>query len=270
MAFLGLADRVCVVTGGGSGIGAETAHYLSSARARVAILDRHADAAAEVAAQIVAQGGRAIGIEADVGSRASVVAAAARVEQVLGPAHVLVNNAAIRHRESLLSIGTDAWDRLMAVNLTAPLVCTQVFAAQMIAAGHGGSVVHVASMAGHNPLPGSGSYSVSKAGLMMLSRALAVELGAHGIRSNSVSPGFVRTPANEGAYRDPQRTAARERAVPVGRIAQPVDIARVIAFLASDVSAYVDGQDILVDGAIGSTLMHLAPSLAADKLAPAG
>ncbi len=254
-----LENQVCVVTGAGSGIGAETARLFASAGALVAVVDRDPASAAAVAAEIDSTGKRAIAVVADVGVAASIMAAAERVAKELGPCRVLVNNAAVRHRAELMDISLDAWNNLLAANLTGPLICTQAFAAQMIAAGLGGSIVHVASILGHHPQPASGSYAVSKAGLIMLSRVLALELGKHRIRSNVVSPGFTRTPHTEAAYLDAEVSAAREGMVPLGRVASPADMAQVIAFLASDRAAYVDGQDILVDGALGSSLMSHMP-----------
>lgn len=253
------AGRVCVVTGAGSGIGAETARLFASAGARVAVVDRDADAAESVADRIRADGASAIGICADVGAAAAVAAAARRVADELGPCRVLVNNAAARYRAALLQADLQAWNALLNVNLTGALVCTQAFAPQMIAAGQGGSLVHVASILGHHPMAESGAYSVSKAALIMLSRLLSIELAPHRIRSNAVSPGFTRTPHTEAAYRDPQTAAAREAMVPAGRVAAPRDMAQVIAFLASDRAAYVNGQDLLVDGGLANTLMGLVP-----------
>lgn len=257
--WLRLAGQVCVVTGGGNGIGAETARLFASAGALVAVLDRDPDSTAAVAAEIEASGNRAIGVVADTGAAETVKAAADRIQKELGPCRVLVNNAAVRHREALVDISLDAWNRVLGVNLTGALICTQAFAPQMIAAGQGGSIVHVASILGHHPQPESGAYSVSKAGLIMLSRALSLELAQHRIRSNVVSPGFTRTPHTEASYRDPETAAARQRMIPVGRVAAPVDLAHVIAFLASDRSDYIDGQDVLVDGGVGNTLMNMVP-----------
>ncbi|HSV77748.1 MAG TPA: SDR family oxidoreductase [Ramlibacter sp.] len=263
--WLGLAGRVCVVTGAGSGIGAETARQLAALGAAVAVLDRYGDPAVQVAAEIEKSGGRAIAVEADVGQADSVAAAAARVQKELGPCRVLVNNAAIRHRGRLLEIKLDEWNKLQGVNLTGALICTQAFAPQMIAAGQGGSLIHVASLIGHNPQVASGAYSVSKAGMMMLSRVLALELADHGIRSNTVSPGFTRTPPNEASYQDAATAEARQRMVPAGRIAGPIDLANVIAFLASDRSSYINAEDILVDGGVDSTLMNTVPKVEAKK-----
>jgi NAD(P)-dependent dehydrogenase (short-subunit alcohol dehydrogenase family) len=256
MQWLGLDGRVCVVTGAGSGIGAETARELARAGARVAVLDRDDAAAANVAAEIERDGGRAISTCADIGQPDSVLDAAKRVERELGPCRVLVNNAAVRHREPLMGLPLDAWNRVLAVNLTGALVCTKAFAAQMIAAGSGGSLIHVASIIAHYPQGGSGPYCASKAAMITLSRTLTLELAAHRIRSNVVSPGHIRTPATEAAYRDPELAAARQRAVPAGRVGAPADLANVIAFLASDRSGYINAQEILVDGGVSSTLME--------------
>ena len=258
-AWLGLAGRVCVVTGAGSGIGAETARQFAAAEALVAIFDIDGASATAVAAEIERSGGRAIGLQADVGQPESVAAAAAKVQAELGPCRILVNNAAARHKDALLDISLAAWNRVLGVNLTGALICTQAFAPQMIAAGCGGSLVHVSSIIGHHPQSNSGVYGVSKAGLAMLSNLLTVELGQHGIRSNVVSPGFTRTPANEAAYRDPETAASRQRMIPIGRVATPTDLAHVIVFLASDRAGYIDGQDIEVDGGLGKTLMNQVP-----------
>lgn len=253
--WLGLKDRVCVVTGAGSGIGAESARELARAGAWVAVLDRDGAAAAEVASEIQKNGGQAIDVCADIGQPDSVFDAARRVEQVFGPCRVLVNNAAIRHRQPLMELPLDEWDRVMAVNLTGALVCTKAFAAQMMAAGHGGSLIHVASLIAHFPQSGSGPYCASKAAMITLSKTLTIELAPHRIRSNVVSPGSIRTPASEVIYRDPDLAAARASAVPAGRVGVPVDLAHTIAFLASDRSSYINAQEIVVDGGIGCTLM---------------
>lgn len=258
-AWLGLEGQVCVITGAGSGIGAETARQFARAGALVAILDLDGDSAASVAAEIVRSGGRAMGLQADVGHPESVAAAAAKIQTELGACRILVNNAAARHKDALLDISLAAWNRILGVNLTGALICTQAFAPQMIAAGKGGSLVHVSSIIGRHPQSNSGAYGVSKAGLVMLSNLLTVELGEHGIRSNVVSPGFTRTPANEAAYRDPETAAARAGMVPIGRVATPTDLAQVILFLASDRASYIDGQDIDVDGGVGRTLMNQVP-----------
>lgn len=259
MAWLGLAGCVCVVTGGGSGIGAETARRLAQAGAAVAVLDRHEAGACGVASEIINAGGRAIGLAAEVTQPASVAEAAARVRQTLGACQVLVNNAGVLSGGALMDLGLEPWNQLLSVNLTGALICAQAFGRQMIEAGQGGSMVHVSSIAGHCPMPDGGAYSVSKAGVKMLSRQLSVELAAHGIRSNVVSPALVRTPLSEFAYQDPAIARQRARLVPVGRVCEPEELAATILFLASDRASYISGQDLLVDGALSQTLMTFIP-----------
>jgi NAD(P)-dependent dehydrogenase (short-subunit alcohol dehydrogenase family) len=257
--WLDLQGTICAVTGAGSGIGAEVARQLAAAGAWVALLDRNHDAAVEVTQTILQDGGTARAIHTDIGDPASVTLAASEVLAHLGPCRVLVNNAAVRHRAGLLDIRLEDWNRVLSVNLTGALLCTQAFGAQMVASGGGGSIIHVSSLVSHHPQFDGGAYSASKASLNMLSRTLALELGQHRIRSNVVSPGFVVTPANAASYSDPVIAQARREMVPARRIADPVDLANMVLFLASERSSYVDGQEIQVDGGVSLTAMSRAP-----------
>ena len=256
--WLQLEGKVCVVTGAAGGIGIGIARELAQVGARVALLDRDEPGAAKAAADIASTGARAIAVACDITDKADVERAAATVGRELGRCDVLVNNAATIYAAALMDIELERWNRLMAVNLNGFLLCAQAFGRQMIAAG-GGSMVHVASISGRVPQPYSGPYSISKAGVRMLSQLLAVELGEHRIRSNVVSPAMVRTPLTEGIYQDPSVLKKRESIVPAGRISGPKDIAEVVAFLASPRSGYVNGQDVLVDGGLSSTWLSLIP-----------
>lgn len=256
--WLQLENKVCVVTGAAGGIGAEIARELAAVGARVALLDRDEAGAVAAAATIAESGARTLAVACDITDLASVEAAASRVERELGRCDVLVNNAAMIYAEALMKIDLAKWNQLMAVNLSGFLLCAQAFGRQMIAAG-GGSMVHVASISGRIPQPYSGPYSVSKAGVRMLSQLLAVELGEHRIRSNVVSPAMVRTPLTEGIYQNAAVLKKRESIVPAGRVSGPRDIAEVVAFLASPRSGYVNGQDILVDGGLSTSWLTLIP-----------
>lgn len=256
--WLQLEDKVCVVTGAASGIGAETARQFAAVGARVALLDRDEAGARALAEAIAQSGAKAMAVACDVTDPARVDLAAQAVQRELGACDVLVNNAASIYADALMNIDLAKWNQLMAVNLGGFLLCAQAFGRQMIASG-GGSMVHIASISGRVPQPYSGPYSVSKAGVKMLSQLLAVELGEHGIRSNVVSPAMVRTPMSEVIYRDPAVLGQRERIVPAGRISSPADIAEVVLYLASPRAGYVSGQDVLVDGGLSTAWLTLIP-----------
>jgi NAD(P)-dependent dehydrogenase (short-subunit alcohol dehydrogenase family) len=258
--WLGLAGSVCVVTGAGSGIGAGTAREFAALGASVAVLDRDGDAASRIASQIRQTGGKALDVMADVQSEAEVASAAEKIRRELGPTRVLVNNAAVvGYVGSLMDGDMQRWNQTLGVNLTGALICARMFGRQMIDAGQGGSIVNVASICGRLPLTGGGGYSVSKAGLIMLTRMLALELAEHHIRCNAVSPGLVHTPATELAYSDAKVAEARRNMIPLGRIANPDDLAGVVAFLASSRSGYINGEDFLVDGGLSQSLLALIP-----------
>ncbi|MEC3947673.1 SDR family NAD(P)-dependent oxidoreductase [Sphingobium sp. HWE2-09] len=256
--WLGLEGKVCAVTGAASGIGAEIARRLANAGAPVALLDRDFDHALEVTADIERSGGQAVAISCDVADKHNVERAAVEVERTFGPCEVLVNNAATLYPGAIMDADLDRWRQLMDVNIGGYLLCAQIFGRQMMAVG-GGSMVHVGSLSGQVPQAFSGPYSVSKAGVAMLSRLLAVELGDHHIRSNLVSPGMVRTAMTEMIYRDPVALRKREAIVPARRIGSAPDLAEVVLFLASKRSAYINGQDIVVDGGLSTAWLTLVP-----------
>ncbi|WP_269502144.1 SDR family NAD(P)-dependent oxidoreductase [Burkholderia sp. IMCC1007] len=261
MSWLGLAERTCVVTGGARGIGSETVRQMAAAGAKVAVVDRTEALCADVINEVRLAGGTAIAIGCDVSDAGSVALAAKTVLRELGAAHVLVNNAGIGGggRTALLDASVDEWNRLLSINLTGAFLCAQAFGAQMRDAEHGGTMVHVASIGGDIAIPNGIAYSVSKAGVLMLSRQLCLELAPFGIRSNCISPGLVRTPMSEAYYRDEGRLQARNKAVPSGRIATPRDMAEAILFLSSDRSGYVNGEDLLIDGGLSQVVMANIP-----------
>lgn len=261
MSWLGLSGRVCAVTGGAGGIGSETARQMAAAGATVAILDRTRELCTEILSDILLAGGTAIAIDCDVSDPASVARAAETVLHELGPAQILVNNAGIggRGRVALLDASPDEWQRLLSINLTGAFLCAQAFGAQMRDAGNGGTMVHVASIGGNIAIPKGVAYSVSKAGVLMLSKQLCLELAEYRIRSNCISPGLVRTPMSEAYYRDKDRLRARNASVPTGRIATPNDMAEAILFLASDRSAYINGEELLIDGGLSQIVMANIP-----------
>lgn len=256
--WLGLRDRVCVVTGAGSGIGKAIAIGLAQAGSRVVLLDLDKAGAEAVANEITGIGGQAVAMACDTSKPGDITAAAERSAKEMGPCDVLVNNAGILRPGPLDSVSLELWNQIIAVNLTGYFLCAQAFGKQMIAQKKG-AMVHIASIAGKQPQPYSGAYSVTKAGVIMLSRQIALEWGPFGVRSNAVCPGTIRTPLSEDFYKAPGVVAAREKIIPIGRIGYPKDIADTTIFLASARAAFVSGEDVLVDGGLEKTIMGLIP-----------
>jgi glucose 1-dehydrogenase len=258
MSWLGLENRVAVVTGAASGIGEGVALELARNGMRVAALDLDLAGAEATAAEAVSFGSDAFALRVDVSDVESVAGAADAVLARWGTVDVLVNNAGITGSGALADVAIEDWQRVLDVNLTGYLRCAQKFGAIMRRQA-GGSVVHVSSIAGINPQARSGGYSPSKAAIAMLSRVLAIEWGPDGVRSNAVAPGMTLTPMGEELYRVPGVLEARSAAVPLGRIAAPQDIADACCWLASARSSHVTGQEIAVDGGFGQTLMNHVP-----------
>ncbi|SAK45761.1 Short-chain dehydrogenase/reductase SDR [Caballeronia pedi] len=256
--WLGLESGVCVVTGAAGGIGRAIARTFADAGARLALLDRDEAGCHEAADALHANGVDVIAITCDIGDAASVNRARDQVERKFGHADVLVNNAGLLRAGGIEDIGLDAWNAMLAVNLTGYMLCAQGFGRGMLARG-AGSIVHIASVAAHHPQTWSGAYSPSKAGIAMLSRQIAAEWGARGVRSNTVCPGMIRTPLSQAFYEQGDVEARRSAMTASRRIGEPRDIAEVVAFLASRRAAYVNGAEVSVDGGFECMLMDLVP-----------
>ncbi|WP_405866972.1 MULTISPECIES: SDR family NAD(P)-dependent oxidoreductase [unclassified Streptomyces] len=244
-------DKVALVTGGGRGIGAAIADALAAAGASVAVCDMDAEAADKVAAGLVERYGvRATGVGADISDGTAVRAAVEQVAAELGPVDVLVNNAAVDVIGRFVDSTEETWDRIIAVNLRGTITMTRAVLDSMIERDDG-RVILIASDAGRVGSSGEAVYSATKGGIIAFGKALAREVARHGITVNSVCPGPTDT-ALLGQVADYSQKMydATVRAIPLRRVAQPAEIAGVVAFLASDAAAYMTGQTLSVSGGL--------------------
>jgi 2-hydroxycyclohexanecarboxyl-CoA dehydrogenase len=242
-------SRVAAVTGGASGIGLGVARHLVADGHRVAVLDRDRAGAEEAAAELEAQGGKAVAVEVDVADRASVDAAFARVRAELGPVEILVTSAGVESFDALLDITPETWDRIIAVNLTGTFTCVQAAVPDMLAAGWG-RIVTISSSSAQSGAPNMTHYAASKGGVISLTKSLAVELARSGITVNTIPPSLVDTPMARQAEAagDFPGVDVVGPMVPVGRAGTPADIAAACSFLCSDGGSYITGQLIGVNG----------------------
>lgn len=242
-----LADKVAVVTGGGSGIGAACAAVLARYGAVVAVLDVGAASAEEVAASVVRDGGRARAYAVDVTDEAAVDAAFAAVVDDLGGVQVLVNNAGLAvPMVPLADLDVDTWRRVMALNVDGVFFCLRAALRIMREAGTG-SVINMSSVLGTVGRHHSAAYVASKHAVVGLTRGAAIDHGPDGVRVNAVGPGFIRTPLLESRHSE-QGLEQLAAGWPLRRVGRPEEIAELVAWLASDTSSYVTGAYLPADG----------------------
>ncbi len=242
-------SRVAVVTGGASGIGLGVARRFVQDGYDVAVLDRNGAGAEAAAAEITAEGSRALAVEVDVADRRSVEAAFARVRADLGPVAILVTSAGIESFDPLLEITGEKWDRILAVNLTGTFSCVQAAVPDMLTAGWG-RIVTISSSSAQSGAPNMAHYVASKGGVIALTKALAVDLARNGITVNTIPPSLVDTPMARAAEAvgDFPGVDVIGPMVPLGRAGTPADIAAACSFLCSEGGSYITGQIIGVNG----------------------
>jgi NAD(P)-dependent dehydrogenase (short-subunit alcohol dehydrogenase family) len=242
-------SRVAVVTGGASGIGLGVARQLVADGHRIAVLDRNGAAAEAAAAELGAQAANTLAVEVDVADRACVDAAYQEIRAELGPIEIVVASAGIEAFTPLLDITPEAWDRIIAVNLTGTFTCVQLAVPDMIAAGWG-RIVTISSSSAQSGAPRMAHYAASKGGVISLTRSLAVELARQGVTANTISPSLVDTPMARQAEADGDFPGVDVVApmVPVGRAGTPADMAAACSYLCSEGAGYITGQVIGVNG----------------------
>jgi 3-oxoacyl-[acyl-carrier protein] reductase len=250
----GVQDRVALVTGAAQGIGAAVAKRLAADGARVAVLDLQEGAAQQVADEIKAAGGTAIGLGADVSRREQVQAAVDRVVGEFGGLQILVNNAGVLRDNLLFKMSDDDWTVVMEVHLRGSFLCSQIAQKHMVEARYGRIICMSSTSALGNR--GQSNYATAKAGLQGLTKTMAVELGPFGITANAIAPGFIETAMTKATAERigttiEQMREATAAAVPVRRGGVPEDIANAVAFFAGEEAGYVTGQVLYVDGGRG-------------------
>jgi len=256
----GLEGKTIIVTGGATGIGAAIATSAALAGAKV-IVDYvvSPEQALAFAATLASEDseGSVEAFDADVSKVDQVQALVAEAVRRYGRLDVMVNNAGIETRQSLLDTTEAAYDKVLGIDLKGAFFGAQAAARQFIAQGGGGVIINISSVHEDWPMPGNAAYCVAKGGMRMLTRNAAVELGEHGIRVVGVAPGAVNTPINAQTAADPAAMARLDAAIPLGKMALPEQIGDVVAFLASDAASYITATTVVVDGG----LMQSSPGL---------
>ena len=255
---MSLKGKVAIVTGGNSGIGLSIVLELAKQGANIVIdYVAHPEATDELVKQVLALGDCAVGVKADVSKVADLKLLIATAVEKFGRVDIMVNNAGIETRTSVLDTTEEQYEKVLAINLKSAFFGTQLAAQQMIKQGGGGRIINITSVHEDWPMPGNTAYCLSKGGMRMLTRTAGVELAPHNILVVGVGPGAVATPINLGTMNDPVLLKKLNSAIPLGRMAQPSEIGSVVAFLASDAASYIAATTIFADGGI----MQSSPGL---------
>jgi len=253
-----LHGKVAVVTGGNSGIGKAVVLALAEAGANIVIdYVSNPEATEDLEQQVAALGDKAIGVDADVSKVADLEMLIAKTVEAFGRLDIMVNNAGIETRTSILDTTEAQYERVMDINLKSAFFGTQLAAKQMIKQGGGGRIINMTSVHEDWPMPGNTPYCLSKGGMRMLTRTAGVELGPQGVQVVGVGPGAVATPINTSTMNDPEKMRTLDAAIPLGRMAEPSEIASLVAFLADEGASYLTATTVFADGGI----MHSSPGL---------
>jgi glucose 1-dehydrogenase len=253
-----LKGKVAVVTGGNSGIGQAIVLGLAGAGANIVIdYIAHPEATEALERQVAALGDEAIGVDADVSRIADLHKLVDRAVSAFGRLDIMVNNAGVETRTSVLDTTEDDYEKVLRINLKSAFFGTQLAAKQMVAQGGGGRIINITSIHEDWPMPGNTAYCLSKGGIRMLTRTAGVELAPHGICVTGVAPGAVATPINLVTMKDPHLMARLNAAIPLGRMARPEEIASVVTFLAGDGASYLTATTLIADGG----MMQQSPGL---------
>jgi glucose 1-dehydrogenase len=248
---MSLKNKVAVVTGGNSGIGQAIVLELAKQGASIVIdYVTHPEATEALEQQVAKLGEQSIGVDADVSKVADLQKLIDAAVKRFGRLDIMVNNAGIETRTSVLDTTEDQYDKVLAINLKSAFFGTQLAAKQMIRQGSGGHIINISSVHEDWPMPGNTAYCLSKGGVRMLTRTAGIELAQHNILVVGVGPGAVATPINLSTMKDPAKLARLDAAIPLGRMARPEEVADVVGFLAGDRASYLTATTIFADGGI--------------------
>jgi 3-oxoacyl-[acyl-carrier protein] reductase len=242
-----LKGRVALVTGASSGLGVQFARALADNGASIALVARRADRLKALKVEIEGKGGRAIAIEADVTDRAAMVGAFDAAEQAFGTVTILVNNAGIAHGGRAVEMPPEEWRKVLATDLDSVFFWAQEAARRLLAAKKQGAIINIASVLGLAVSKGAVAYATAKAGVVQVTKALAVELAFKGVRVNAIAPGWFVTEMNDD-YLESEAGIAIKREIPMGRFGNSGDLDGALLLLASDAGSYITGATIVVDG----------------------
>jgi 3-oxoacyl-[acyl-carrier protein] reductase len=242
-----LHGKVALVTGASSGLGARFAEVLAENGASVVLVARRADRLDALKTRIEKSGAKAVVAEADVRDRAAMRAAFDAAEKAFGTVTILVNNAGVASSSRAVELAEEEWRRVLSTNLDAVFFCAQEAARRMLAAGSGGAIVNIASVLGFGVDKGVVAYATAKAGVIQLTKALALELAFKGIRVNAIAPGWIVTELNRD-YLQTERGSALKREIPIGRFGEERDLDGPLLLLVSDAGRFITGATIVADG----------------------
>jgi 3-oxoacyl-[acyl-carrier protein] reductase len=242
-----LTGRVALVTGASSGLGARFAEVLAENGSAVVLVARRLDRLEAVKARIEQAGGRAIAVEADVVDRAAMRRAFDAAETAFGTVDILINNAGVAHTDRAVELAEEEWRRIVGTNLDAVFFCAQEAARRLLATGKGGAIVNISSVLGLGVSKGTVAYATAKAGVIQLTKTLALELAFKGIRVNAIAPGWIVTELNRD-YLASEKGRAITRDIPIGRFGQPRDLDGALLLLVSDAGRFIAGATLVVDG----------------------
>ena len=255
---MSVKGKVAIVTGGNSGIGMAIVLELARQGASLVIdYVAHPEATEALEKQVAALGDQVIGVDADVSKVADLQRLVDATVKRFGRLDVMVNNAGVETRTSVLDTTEAQYERVLGINLRSAFFGTQLAAKQMVKQGGGGRIINISSIHEEWPMPGNIAYCLSKGGMRMLTRTAGVELAPHNILVVGVAPGAVATPINLVTMKDPALMQRLNAAIPLGRMAKPEEIGSVVAFLASDQSSYMTSTTLIVDGG----MMQQSPGL---------